>query len=568
MKLTYFSVLVLFFISFIGFAQKEITIEDVANNKFSPRSVAQIKWLNNGEFYTALKDNKIIKYNITSGEEVDVLYDSTLFTINSYSFSANERQILILTEKHKIYRHSYKGKFYIYNIDTKVLTSLSDQNDQSYATFSPDGTKIAFVRNNNLFYKDLKTQKEYTVTKDGSFNSLINGSTDWVYEEEFAFTKAFFWSPNSNKLAYYVFDESNVKEYNMQLWVNHDSYPHDYKFKYPKAGEDNSKVSIKVYNLNTKEYQTIDLGQDTDIYISSIKWTLDNNILSIRKLNRWQNELTLLHFNVDNFKIDTVIIEKSDTYIDFNYCHTLIYLQDKKHFIFASEKTGYKHFFLYTMEGKIIRQITTGNWEVDVFIGFDKTQQLIYYTSTEVSSLERHFYRIDIEGKKKKLLSKKKGYHRIDMSPDCQYYTDNYSNSTTLPRVSLYRTQRNKLLKVLEDNQALKEELGDYQLSPTKFFSYKTSDNLLLNGQMILPPNFDKQKKYPVLIYVYGGPGSQLVKDSWRSSRDYWHHLLSQKGYIIITVDNRGTDGRGSDYHLFYKRKTLSDLIDNHLILL
>ncbi len=530
-------------------AQKKITIQDIVDKKFNSKGLQSIRWFKNGAFYSALEDNKIIKYNIKNGKAVKTLFHDTNIKIQDYSFSSDESQILILTERKKIYRHSYTAFFYIYNIYNQTLIPLSHTDKQSYATFSPDGTKIAFGMNNNLFYKDLKTNKEYAITQDGKFNSIINGHTDWVYEEEFAFTKAFFWSPNGDQIAYYVFDESLVKEYNMQVWNDSSAYPEDYRFKYPKAGEKNAEITIKIYNINTKEKHTIDLGEEKDIYIPSIQWTADNTILAIRKLNRLQNELTLYHFNTQNHKLKIALKEKSSTYIDFNFCKTLIYLNDKKHFISTSEKSGYKHFYLYKINEKQahqVRQITKGNWEVDAFVRFDTLKSLLYYTSTEASHLERHFYSINIQSRKKKLLSRQKGTHKIDMSPDCQYYIDHFSSALNIPQVRLYKTNSKKPIKILENNKVLEDELDNYNLKNKQFFTFQTEDKLLLNGLMILPPDFDAQKKYPVLIHVYGGPGSQLVRDNWAGRHYYWHQFLSQKGYIVVIADNRGTGARGA----------------------
>lgn len=537
-------------------AQKKITLEDIEAGVFRSKGVRQIKWLKDGAFYTALKDNKIIKYKLTDGKEVETIYSDAPVDIVSYSFSADEQQILLLTEREKIYRRSYRAEFYIYHRQNKTLEKLSEGGKQAYATFSPDGTKVAFVRDNNIFYKNLKTKTEYALTTDGKFNSLINGSTDWVYEEEFAFTKAFFWSPNSTKIAYYTFDETAVKEYNMQVWEQNKNYPRDYKFKYPKAGETNSQLKITVYNLLKKTKQEVDLKGNDDIYIPAIQWTKDNQILAIIKLNRWQNELDILHYNDLTKTTQLVLSEKNETFIDFNYCGAPIYLTDQKHFIYVSESSGYKHLYLYTNEGKLIRQITEGEWEVDNFLGFNEQNQNLYFTSTEVLSLERHFYQIGLDGKNKTQLSKTKGTHRIDMSTDYSYYVDRHSSLETLPNVSLYKTRGNEKIKVLEDNGSLKTTLKDYKFSSPEFFTFKAEDGLLLNAMRILPPDFDENKKYPVLVHVYGGPGSQLVRDSWAGRHFYWHQYLAQQGYIVVIADNRGTDGRGSKF----KRSTYLNL--------
>ena len=537
-------------------AQKNIALENIHDGIFKSKGIRHLKWLNDGAFYTDLKNNKIIKYDINNGSQVEVIYDNAPVDIHSYSFSSDEHQILLLTERENIYRRSYRANFYIYDRTHKRLTKLSDVGKQAYATFSPDGTKVAFVHANNLYYKDLKTDEEHALTTDGKLNKLINGSTDWVYEEEFALTKGFFWSPKSDKIAYYTFDESAVKEYNMQIWNTQEAYPTDYKFKYPKAGEVNSKIKISIYHLKDKTTQDADLKGNQDIYIPAIKWTKDNHILSVTKLNRWQNQLNILHYNDSSQTTTLVLKEQNQTFIDFNYCGPPIYLADGKHFIYISEQDGYKHLYLYDNTGKLIRQITKGNWEITTFLGLDERTQNLYFTSTEVSSLERHFYKINLKGKQKIRLSQAKGTHSIEMNSDYSYYIDRHSSIETLPNVKLYKTQYNKFIKVLEDNASLKDTLKNYHISQAEFFSFKTRDSLILNAIRILPPNFDKRKQYPVLVHVYGGPGSQLVQDRWAGRHFYWHQFLAQKGYIIVIADNRGTNGRGSTF----KRATYLNL--------
>lgn len=559
--------LLLLFIGSAAVAQKSITVDDFTTRPtFSARSVGGINWMKDGKFYSSLQNNKVVKFNITTGEAVETLVDGTAITpaitIDDYTFSADEKQVLISTAVESIYRWSFRAEYFIYDITNKVLKKLSNNGKQSYATFSPDGSKVAFVRANNLFYISLNDMKEVQVTTDGKFNEIINGSTDWVYEEEFGFTTAFFWSPDNNKLAYYRFDESKVKEYNMQKWNQGATYPQDYKFKYPKAGEANAVIDIYVYDLGSGQKIKADLGSNTDIYIPRVMWTNDANTLSIRKMNRLQNQLDVMHLNALTGAITTVLTEKNNAYVDVN--DDLTYLNDGKQFIHVSEMNGYNHIYLYTMDGKLVRQITTGNWEVTSFIGFDEKSKVIYYQSTEVSPLERHLYSISLDGKKKVKLSTEAGIHTANMSNDFQFYIK-YFNSALQPNtVSLFATKGNKLIKVLEKNENLQKTVAEYGIVAKEFFTFNTVDGQALNGLFLKPKDFDANKKYPVLIYQYSGPGSQNVSNSWGGGHFYFHQMLVQKGYIVAVVDTRGTGFRGEAFKkMTYKQLGKYELEDH-----
>jgi dipeptidyl-peptidase-4 len=562
----YLLVLMLF-ISSASLAQKSITIEDFTMRPtFGARSVGGINWMKDGKFYSSLQNNKVVKFNITTGEAVETLVDggalSPAINIDEYSFSADEKQILISTDFELIYRRSFRASYFIYDIATKTVKKLSDNGKQSYATFSPDGTKVAFTRDNNLFYVSLSDMKETQVTTDGKFNEIINGSTDWVYEEEFGFTTAFFWSPDNNKLAYYRFDESKVKEYNMQKWNQGATYPQDYKFKYPKAGEANSVIEIYVYDLSTQQKIKADLGSNTDIYIPRVMWTKDANTLSIRRMNRLQNQLEIMHLNTISGAISTVLTEKNKAYVDIN--DDLTYLNDKKHFIHVSEMSGYNHIYLYTIEGKLVRQVTTGDWELTSFVGLDEKTKTVYYQSTEVSPLERHLYSISLDGKKKVKLTTESGTHTANMSNDFQFYI-RYFNSASQPNtVSLFATKGNKLIKVLEKNENLQKTAAEYGIVAKEFFTFNTVDGQTLNGLFMKPKDFDATRKYPVLIYQYSGPGSQNVSNSWGGGHFYFHQMLVQKGYIVAIVDTRGTGFRGEAFKkMTYKQLGKYELEDH-----
>lgn len=560
---------VLMFLIVATQAQKQITVEDfTTQNTFAQRSVWGINWMNDGKFYSTLDNNKVGKYNITTGQVEETLVDGTTLTpaltIQDYSFSADEKKLLLVTNVESIYRHSFTATYYVYDIATKKLRELSANGKQQYAMFSPDGSRVAFVRKNNLFYINLSDYSEIQVTDDGKFNHIINGTTDWVYEEEFGFVNGFYWAPDGNKIAYYRFDESAVQEYNLQQWGS-TPYPTDYRFKYPKAGAENSTVEIWIYDLPSKKKVKADIGSEKDIYIPRVCWTADPNVLSIRRMNRLQNQLDLIHTQATTGVSSTVLFEKNDTYVDLEFTDDLTYLRDGKYFIFTSERSGFKHAYLYSIQGTLIRAITSGSFELSSVVGFDEKSNMLYYTSTEVSPLERHFYSISLDGKKKTKLSAKPGMHTINMSGDFQFYIDYHTAATHPMVVTLYKTKGNASVKTLEDNQQLKVVLDDYGFAAKEFFSFTLADGTLLDGYLLKPKTFDAAKEYPVLVYQYSGPGSQNVSNSFGGSHFWFHQFLVQKGYIVAVIDSRGTGARGEKFKkVTYKqlgKYELDDLI-------
>lgn len=548
--------------------QRAVTLEEIygtKSNTFTAKTITGVNWMKQGGFYTSLLPGKVVKYSIATGEAVETLFDqeqvsvagtSNKIKIEGYQLSADERKLLLTTEEEPIYRRSTKAEYYIYDLGTKALVKLSPNGKQQYATFSPQGTQVAFVRENNLYVTDLATQTETAITTDGKFNAIINGGADWVYEEEFSLSKAFAWSPDGQRIAFYRFDESAVPEYNMQVWGP--LYPKDYKFKYPKAGEANATIQIKVYELAAKKTTTLDVGPETDQYIPRIQWTHDPTLLSIRRMNRLQNRLDLLHVNVGTGVSKVVLTEESDTYVDLIFTDDLTYLANGTEFIHASERSGYKHLYLYNLDGTLDRQLTSGAWEVADFLGIDEAKNTMYYTSTDVSPLERHLYRQDISAPKRRTrryqapvpvrMTDKQGTNRILLSPDFQYYLEYNSSVKTVPTVALRKAPSAEVVRTLETNETLINTLAQYRTTKPEFFQFTTSESVVLNGWMIKPATFDPGKRYPVLMFVYGGPGSQTVVDSWES-RDYlWYQTLADLGYLVVSVDNRGTGARGKEF--------------------
>jgi len=529
---------------------KQITLKDIyKKGVFRENSVYGIRSMNDGKHFTTLeRGKKITRYSFKSGEAIEILFTATEdnFNIRAYEFSADESKILLAVNAEYIYRRSFTADYYIYDIQSKELNKLSENGRQMFAAFSPDASKVGFVRDNNIYIKNLTTDEEKQITFDGKFNHIINGGTDWVYEEEFAFTRAFFWSPKSDKIAYYKFDESEVPVFNMTKY-NNELYPENYAYKYPKAGEKNSVVSIHVYNLNTANTNTMDVGKETDQYIPRIKWTPKNNQLVIIRENRLQNHIEILLANTENGTSKVIYEERNKYYIERIDDSYMTMTDDGKHFIINSEKDGWNHLYLYDINGKFINQITKGEWDVTDFIGLDSKSNTIYYQSAEESPLHRAVYSIKTDGSKKKKLSEKKGNNRTVFSKGFKYYINYYSNSKT-PRYITLHNKRGKLIRILEDNEKLKQTVKEYNFTPVEFLTINTpSSKWDLNAFMIKPPNFDPDKQYPMFMYLYGGPGSQSVLDSWSRS-SAWYQMLAQKGYIVVCVDNRGTGGRGEEF--------------------
>ncbi|MGB3181521.1 MAG: S9 family peptidase [Cyclobacteriaceae bacterium] len=542
-----------------------LTLEDIfLSGSFSQRYVRGINWMKDGRYYTSLETrdsaDNVVKYDITSGEGVQTLVEGITLENNGealrydeYAMSSDEQKVLLASNMENIYRRSTIADFYVYDMKKGSLEMLDEEGRQSYATFSPDGRMVAYVRGNNLYVRDMETGKTTPITTTGEYNKIIHGAADWVYEEEFSMAQAFSWSPDGSRIAYWTFDESNVKRYNMQVWDS--LYPGDYLFKYPKAGEENSVVNISIYDVAANKSVTVETGEETDIYIPRIYWTPNSKTLSVIRMNRLQNQLDILHADATTGRTETVLTEKAETYVDLNFTDDLTYLADNKHFLRTSEKDGFKHIYLHNIDGSLVRQVTKGNWVVDQFLGVDEKKKIAYYISTENSPLQRHLYSIKLNGKSKKQLSKGNGTASANFSPDFSYYIQTQQSVSSPVTVSLHRAPSGKRVKVLEDNSAVQKMADDYQMGQHEFTEFEAADGTPLNAYVIKPHDFDESKEYPVLMYVYGGPGSQTVLDTYFGSRELWFHYLASQGYIVVSVDNRGTGSRGREFkHITYKQ--------------
>lgn len=534
--------------------KKDLKFEHIVDQTFSAEGIRNVNWMRDGRFYTVLErtsdDVELRKYNILTGDHEVLAASSQLswqgepVIIQNYQLSADETKVMIKTDVESIWRRSTREHYYIYDVNEETLSKLTPSEEkQQYAQLSPSGNKAAFVQHNDLFWVDLKTGKETRITSDGELNKIINGATDWVYEEEFGFAKAWYWSPDGKKIAFYRFDESEVKEFFMTEWGR--LYPGQVQFKYPKAGEQNSVVQIGVYSLESGKTTWMNIGAEQDQYIPRINWTEDSSVLAIRRMNRLQNRQDLMLADVSTGETTIIKRETSDAWVDVN--DDLKFLEDGRHFIYTSEESGANHIYLYDISGKLVRQVTSGDWEVTNYLGYNENNQRLYYVSTEESPLQRHLYSIQISGKGKKKLTQGEGWHDINMSRDYSYYIDTFSAPGGPPEYTLHNGS-GKQLRVIEDNAELAQTLEDYKLPEKEYLSIPLPQ-ATLNAYMLKPHDFDSTKKYPVLFYVYGGPGSQTVTKQFSSGqRAMWHNYLASLGYIIVSVDNRGTGGRGRHF--------------------
>ncbi|MFY9307852.1 MAG: S9 family peptidase [Bacteroidia bacterium] len=536
--------------------KKSISLEDIwKTGTFRSNGVYGLVSMKDGMHYSTLKNDTIFSYEYEKAGSPELIVtkaqlktNNSLLKIDDYKFSPDETKLLIATETEHIYRHSTRENYYVYDRKTQTLSPVTSGEKQMHANFSGDGSKVAFVRGNNLFIKDLVSGKETQVTTDGKQNSIINGATDWVYEEEFAISTAYFWSPDSKKIAYYKFDESQVKEFSFDEF-NKQLYPTQYRFKYPKAGEKNSVVTIHVYDLTNGSDKLMDIGKETDQYIPSIKWAQDAATLSIVRMNRYQNKLDLLFANTVTGESKVVYSETSDTYIDIHEGEGdyVNFTSDKKGFIIQSEKDGFNHLYLFEMNGRPVNQITKGNWDVVAVHGIDDKTQTVFYTASETTATEKDIYSIKLDGSAKKKISAEKGTHDPQFSNGMKYYINTFSTANTPNVIAIYN-QQGKQIRVLEGNDALKKKMQEFNLATKELFVFKTTEDVELNGWMIKPPDFNAAKKYPVFLTFYGGPGRNMVNNSFDGSNYFWFQMLAQKGYIVICVDNRGTRYKGAAF--------------------
>lgn len=542
---------------------QDISLEDVVTYRYAPKRVSGLRPLNEGDAYSRISSDgkKILKCSYHTGAVTETLLDlatvrgGNLTSISDYQMSPDGKNMLIATHVKSIYRRSSTAEYYIYNVRNRTLTPLSKNGPQEVPKFSPDGTMIAFVREGNIFLvKLLFNNAESQITTDGQFNHVINGKPDWVYEEEFEYNCAYDFSSDSQMLAWVRFDESQVKTFSFPWYQGeapqmkeYSLYPGVYSYKYPKAGEANSKVSVKSYDIKSRVTHTLDVPLDSDGYIPRIQFTGDKDKLAVVTLNRHQDRCDIYMVNPRSGVAQLSLREKAEKYIGVSYYANLDFSRNQ--FVVLSDRDGYPHLYLYNIGGQLVRQLTKGQYCVNAYYGSDAAGQNFYYASNEGSPLEQYIYKVDSKGNKT-LLTRNKGFNSASFSSDCSYFINSYSDINT-PTLQAVYTNSGKQLRVLEDNAELKAAYAKLNIAKPELFTFKTSEGVQLNGWMVKPANFNPSKKYPVLMYQYSGPGDQQVHNSWSNGNAgglIWEHRLAQKGYIVVCVDGRGTGGRGSEF--------------------
>ncbi|HLZ90651.1 MAG TPA: S9 family peptidase [Candidatus Acidoferrum sp.] len=423
---------------------------------------------------------------------------------------------------------------------------------------SPDGRYVSFVRNHNLWLVSVADGKEQALTEGGT-EEVRKGELDWVYPEELDFTTAYWWAPDSSAVAYLQMDESEVARYPLVEFSSPTGEAEEER--YPPAGGGNPIVRVFVAPVGGGEARAMDTGENSDIYIARVNWLRDSKHVAIQRLNRQQTVLDLLVADTANGQTRTALNETDQYWI--NVSNDLHFLKDGKRFLWSSERSGYRHLYLYDLEGKQLAQITKGDWEVSAVDAVDEGKGMVYFTGTAKTPLERHLYRVSLDGSAISRITIHNGMHGVNMAPDASAFVDTYSDVLTPPRQEVARAD-GSLLRVINENKVA--ELTNYHLSAPQFLSVKTHDGVQLNAVMVKPPDFDPSKKYPVLVYTYGGPHAQVVLNAWGGNTAMWHQLMAQKGYIIFSVDNRGSGGRGHAFeepiHYSLGAQELSDQRD------
>lgn len=551
-------------VSSVAVSAQKMSIKDITSGAFAAKTISGIYPIDGTDQYARISQDgkQILQYSFKTGKQTAVLFDvdntmgEKISRFDNYMFSPKGDKMLIATNTERIYRRSYKADFYIYNIKTTKLEKLSDNGKQQVPLWSPDGNQIAFVRNNNLFLvKLLYDNAESQVTKDGKFNEIMNGIPDWVSEEEFGFNRAFCFNADGTMLCWIKYDERKVKTYSLQLFkglqpemMEFASYPGDYSYKYPKAGEDNSIVSAWSYDIKSHQTYKLQIPLEAEGYIPRIKMTADASKIIVYTMNRHQDELNLYMVNPRSTVARLLIKEESKCYVKEEAVEGV--LVGHSTILLPSDRDGYMHLYLYNMAGTQIRKIGDGNYDITDVYGYDEATGDVYYQAAAISPHDRQVYVSHKNGKTERLTDKE-GWNTAMFSGDYKFFINTWSDYNT-PYLYTLRDQNGKVLSILEDNQALRSKVAQYGWTKKEAFSFTTPEGVRLDGWMIKPAGFDASRKYPVIMHQYSGPGSQQVVNSWSAGSmgqgGAFDYYLAEHGFIVVSVDGRGTGGRGSGF--------------------
>lgn len=545
-------------------ADNKITLKDVTGKTFTPKYITGVDPIKGTDRYASISNDgrQIIEYAFKTGNQTRVLFDianthgENIKQLDGYTLSPDGKRMLIQTNTHKIYRRSFTADYYIYTIQSRKLEKLSTGGPQQIPTWSPDGNQIAFVRDNNIFLvKLLYDNAESQITKDGKFNEIINGVPDWVYEEEFSTNRSLCFTADSRMLCWIKYDERKVKEYSLQLFMGsyptmkaNEVYPGTYTYKYPKAGEDNSIVSVWSYEIQTHKTNRLQVPLEADGYIPRIKSTNDANRIIVFTMNRHQDVLNLYAVNPRTTLSQLLIKEQGDKYVKEEAMEGITIGQNS--ILLPSDRDGYMHLYLYNMNGSLIRKIGDGNYDITSIYGYDETTGDVYYQAAGINSHDRQIFVSHKNGKTERLTDTN-GWNKAIFSGDYKYFLNTWSNYNT-PYVFTIRDNKGKVLSTPIDNKELKEKVKTYGFNGRETFSFTTSEGVKLDGWMVKPKDFDTNKKYPVILFQYSGPGSQQVIDAWNAGSmgngGAFDYYLAQQGFIVVCVDGRGTGGRGAAF--------------------
>ncbi|MCF8329205.1 MAG: S9 family peptidase [Crocinitomicaceae bacterium] len=541
-----------FFLLSLQLYAQDLTVEQIWKKyEFYPKGVEGFKSMKDGEHYTKMnEDGSIVKYKLTDPTDAGTLivngnslmYKEVKIAFDDYEFNFDETKILFMTSIVPIYRRSFTAIYYLYDLTTKQLMPLDEKHQpQSLAEYSPDGKSVSFIHGNDIFVKQVANGKVVKLTDDGKRNKIINGTTDWVYEEEFSITKGYDWSPDSKWIAFLRFNEKEVKEFNLTFY--NELYPTEYTYKYPKAGEDNSKVTANIVNVSSGKITPINLGEYE--YIPRLSWSKTANKLILQTLNRHQNQLNYHLIDLSGKKMTQKMFfeEKSTTYVEID--NNLMIRKDGNSILRTSEIDGFNHIYQLDFNGATT-QITKGNWDVIDLYGIDESTNTVYYSCAEVSPMIKTIHSISTNGSNKSLLSLPIGVSDAEFTAGMKFMVLTHSDANTPPVYTLNKND-GSLVLMLEDNKVLKSKLGNLALSKKEFITFDVNGNKL-NGWIMKPANFNSTKKYPVYMTLYGGPGHNEVVDAWDNSDYMFHQLLTQKGYIVACVEPRGTLYRGAAF--------------------